>query len=315
LETWVYPKDRDTGITAFEGATRRALEFYTEHIGPYPYEKLASVQATGFDGGMELASAIFYGERAVRGREQSDLVAHEVAHQWFGDSVTERDWDDVWLSEGFATYFALLFTEHDRGRDAFVNGLKRSREQVFRAESRTPDLAVIHDNLVDTAKILNPLVYQKGGWTLHMLRSQLGSDTFWAGIRTYYQRYRDKNATTADFRDVMEETSGQDLDAFFHQWLTRAGSPSVEGSWQYNQKSQQIEIELRQTQPGKAYRLPVEIGLSAGGTPASRIEKLDMTSLKQCFKIPSDKLPTSVTLDPNCTVLMKAKFEPRQGVN
>jgi aminopeptidase N len=95
------------------------------------------VQATGFTGGTEYASAIFYGEKGVSSGRGP--VVHEIAHQWFGDSVTERDWDDVWLSEGFATYFALLFTEHDEGRDAFVDGLKRSRAQVLQLEQKLPD--------------------------------------------------------------------------------------------------------------------------------------------------------------------------------
>ena len=119
---------------------RRVLEFYSEHVGPYPYEKLANVQAAGLSGGIEHASAIFYGENNVSGRGVTGLVAHEVAHQWFGDSVTERDWDDVWLSEGFATYFALLFLEHDSGRDAFVAGPEAEPERSSsppRSEARS----------------------------------------------------------------------------------------------------------------------------------------------------------------------------------
>ena len=108
LETWVYHQDRDNGIATFETATREAVEFYNDHIGPYPYEKLADVEAAGLHGGTEHASAIFYGEASVTNQPATNLVLHEVAHQWFGDSVTEKDWDDVWLSEGFATYFALL---------------------------------------------------------------------------------------------------------------------------------------------------------------------------------------------------------------
>src|SRR5262249_30695679 len=150
----------------------------------------AGVQAAGVGGGMEHASAIFYGERAVSGRDVTRLVAHEVAHQWFGDAVTECDWDDVWLSEGFATYFALLFLEHDSGRDAFLAGLKQSRDSILRIEERNPLLAVIHDNLADLRRVVNGLVYQKGGWTLHMLRGRLGTDVFWAGIRAYYRQYR-----------------------------------------------------------------------------------------------------------------------------
>src|SRR5262249_22051448 len=152
------------------------------------------------------ASAIFYEERSVDRGEATDLVAHEVAHQWFGDAVTERDWDDVWLSEGFATYLTLLFTEHDRGRDAFLAGLRRSRDTVFAAERRGPGLAVIHDNLADMRRVLNPLVYQKGAWTLHMLRGLVGTEVFWAGLRSYYGRHRDGNASTDDFRRIMEET-------------------------------------------------------------------------------------------------------------
>jgi aminopeptidase N len=311
LEAWVYHQDRDSVIPALEGPARRVLEFFGEHIGPFPYEKLANVQATGLNGGTEHASVIFYGERSVLGRDVTGLVAHEIAHQWFGDSVTERDWDDIWLSEGFATYFTLLFTEHDQGRDAFVAGLKRSRDMIFSLEKRHAGLAVIHDNLSDMERVLNGLVYQKGGWTLHMLRHQIGTDTFWAGIRDYYKRNRDSNASTDDFRRVMEENSGQDLSWFFRQWLKRAASPELQGSWQYRDQDKRIEIELAQVQPGERYRLSLEIGISSEGSAQSRTEKVEMTEQRLHFEIAADKAPTSVILDPNCWVLMKSTFGPR----
>ena len=157
----------------------------------------------GMGGGMEAASAIFYGERTITGAAGVSLVAHETAHQWFGDSVTEKDWDDVWLSEGFATYFALLATEHYEGRDAFVAGLKRSRRGIFDAEKRLPGVAVVQDK--PWKGIPNQIVYQKGAWALHMLRGQIGTEKFRAGIREYYRRFRDGNASTADLENVMEE--------------------------------------------------------------------------------------------------------------
>src|SRR5262249_1555925 len=136
---------------AFEGPARQAVEFYSDHIGPYPYEKLANVEAAGLRGATEHASAIFYSEQFLTGRPAPGVVAHEIAHQWFGDSVTEKDWDDVWLSEGFATYFSLLYTEHYDGRDAFVRGLKQSRETVLRLEQHGEEkgqpLAIVPDNL------------------------------------------------------------------------------------------------------------------------------------------------------------------------
>jgi len=254
-------------------------------------------------GGMENASAIFYGERAVNGRPALALVAHEVAHQWFGDSVTEKDWDDVWLSEGFATYFQLLATEHYQGRDAFVAGLQRNRTIVFNVEKRLPGVAVVQDK--PWQGIPNNIVYQKGGWTLHMLRGQIGTEKFWAGIREYYRRYRDANASTADFRKVMEEVSGTDLGWFFQQWTGRAGSPSLEGGWKYDAAAHKIEIDLAQTQPGDAYRLPLEI--SIGG----KMEKIEMTRKQQGFEIAAEREPASVELDPDTWILMSAKFAKR----
>lgn len=310
LLTWTYPQDRAAGIVMFDDATREAMEFYIDHIGPYPYEKLADVEAAGMNGGMESATAIFYGERSVGNRPGRNLVAHEIAHQWFGDSVTEKDWDDVWLSEGFATYFALLCTEHYEGRDAFVEGLQRSRDGVFAAEKRNPGVAVVHQNLSDMSKVLNQIVYQKGAWTLHMLRGLIGTDRFWAGIRDYYRLYRDGNASTDDFRRVMEDAAGQELTWFFYQWL-RPGSPVVDGEWRFNAASKRIEIELAQTQPGDPYRLPVEIGISHGDKQDMQITKIELTKKQQKFEIPSDREPGSVVLDPATWTLMNARFEKR----
>ena len=147
LQTWVFPQDRDNGILTFEEPTRQAIEFFASHIGPYPYEKLADVQVAGMGGGMEHASAIFFGERSVTNRPAFGLVAHEISHQWFGDSVTEKDWDDAWLSEGFATYFASLAAEFYQGRDVFLTAMRRSRTNILGLEKRTPGVPVVHDNL------------------------------------------------------------------------------------------------------------------------------------------------------------------------
>jgi aminopeptidase N len=183
-----------------------------------------------------------------------------------------------------------------------VAGLKRSRDLVLKLEKESPGVAVIHDNLSDMKKVLNQIIYQKGGWTLHMLRGQIGAEKFWAGIRDYYRRYRDASASTEDFRKVMEEDSGADLGWFFKQWLNRPGSPVVEGGWRYNAETKRIEIELAQTQAGDAYRLPLEVGVEA------RIEKIEMTGKQQRFEIAADKEPGSVVLDPNTWVLMDAHF-------
>jgi aminopeptidase N len=304
LQTWVFPQDRDAGLTLFEDTSRRALQFFIANIGPYSYEKLANVQATGFGGGTEYASAIFYGEKSVSSGRGP--VVHEIAHQWFGDSVTERDWDDVWLSEGFATYFALLFIEHDEGRDAFVDGLKRSRAQIFQLEQKLPDSPVIHRNLADMTKVLNNLVYQKGGWTLHMLRQEVGTENFWAAIREYYRRYRNGNATTSELRAVFEQVSGKPLEWLFTQWLTRPGVPKIEGSWRYDAAKKAVEVTVTQSQPAAPYRVTVDVGIVAKTGALPRVEKVELTARTGTYTFPSETVPVAVSLDPNTTLLMEA---------
>ena len=311
LQTWTFHQDREAGIATFDVPTRQAMSFFSEHIGPYPYEKLANVEAAGVGGGMEHASAIFYGARAVTMEPATGLVTHEIAHQWFGNSVTESDWDDVWLSEGFATYLTLLSTEHYRGRDAFVAGLERSRERVWSGEENDPEETVVHDNLSDMGDVLSGLQYQKGAWILHMLRWEIGTEDFWTGIQEYYRRYRDSTASTADLVRLMEEISEEELSWFFDQWLHRTPSPALEGSWRYDSASGQVEIELVQTQPGDAYTLDLEIGIGEANAEDSRLEVIQMTEKQQQFQLAVEGAPQSVTLDPNTWALIRAEFVRR----
>ena len=158
IQTWVYKQDRDKGFYDFKIPTKHTLEFFSDYIGPFAYEKLANVQSNSVKGGMESATAIFYsdvsvtGDRSVRWR---NVIIHEVAHQWFGNCVTEYDWDDVWLSEGFATYFTLMFREHAYGREDFVMGLKEARNRVFNFYKNNKDVSIVHDNLKDMKNVLS----------------------------------------------------------------------------------------------------------------------------------------------------------------
>ncbi len=303
LQTWVPHQDLARGIAAFEEPSRKAIEFYSDHIGPYSYEKLANVSAAFGGGGTEHASAIFYGE-TVMDRNATSIVAHEIAHQWFGDAVTESDWDDAWLSEGFATYFTLLFTEHYDGRDAFVSGLQRARVTALAAEKRLNE-PVVHNNITDLKNVIPNLVYQKGAWVLHMLRGQVGTETFWAGIRAYYQQHRNGNASSDDLRRAMEEASGQDLRWFFDQWLHRNLAPALTGSWSYDAATKQVVIDLAQSQAGQPYRFPLEVGVvpDSAGAPM-KVTKIEMTQAKQRVVIPAASAPKDVVLDPNTWLLM-----------
>ncbi len=325
LQTWVFPQDRELGITTFEVPVRQAIEFFNSHIGPYTYEKLGNVQAAGMGGGMEHASAIFYGERSITDRPATGLVAHEIAHQWFGNAVTESDWDDAWLSEGFATYFTHLTREHYEGRDVFIAGLVRDKDRIAQTEERLPGATIVHDNLDDMSRVLSSLQSQKGGWVLHMLRGQIGTDNFWAGIRDYYATYRDSNASSAYLQRVMEEVSGQELSWFFDQWLHRAPTPVVEGRWSYDAAAQSVVIELTQAQDSEPYRLPFEVEITGDWEPdepedprdrrrgdiVPPLEHIEMTAASQRFEIPVKGRPDTVVLDPNTWVLMHVTFDQR----
>jgi aminopeptidase N len=246
-----------------------------------------------------------------RGAGPRGASSHEIAHQWFGDSVTEDEWDDVWLSEGFATYFAALNTEHFSGREAFVNTMTRGRIAAFRAE-RQFKKAVVHQNDKGTGPDLTQVQYQKGGWVLHVLRGQMGTENFWKGIQLYYKTYRDAHATSDDLRNAMESVSGQDLKWFFTQWLTRVDAPVLDGSWTYDPTAKKIVVQLAQTQPGQAYRMPIEIGVPADSAGAPmRIEKIEMTEKQQRFEIAAERAPANVSLDPNVWMLMEATFVKR----
>ncbi|MGI8673141.1 MAG: M1 family aminopeptidase, partial [Luteitalea sp.] len=297
--------DRDAGFHDFAVPTRDALAFYSEWIGPYAYEKLANVQSNSVSGGMESASAIFYSPGSVVGDRNTrwrNVVIHEIAHQWFGNAVTERDWNDVWLSEGFATYFTLLFVEHAYGRDEFVDSLRRSRQTVLDFYLKTPGYRVVHENLDDMSQVTTGMTYQKGAWVLHMLRQRLGDDRFRAGVRAYYQRFMNANATTADFREAMEQASGQDLAAFFDQWLYRGGVPRISGTWSWDPALRTVKVDLRQTQPGMPFHVSVEVAVQVPGAPV-RVERVDMTTGSAGVTFKADAEPAALVLDPNVRLL------------
>lgn len=313
IETWVFAEERDRGFYDFATPTRDVLAFYSEWIGPYSYEKLANVQSNSVSGGMEAASSIFYSQESVSGTRSlrwRNVVIHEIAHQWFGNAVTESDWDDVWLSEGFATYFTLLFIEHAYGRDEFAAGLTLSRDKIAGMTAKDPLDRVVHDRLSDMSKVTNGLTYEKGAWTLHMLRRRIGTEKFWEGIRLYYRAHQNQTASTDDFRAAMEAVSGQDLTAFFKQWLYRGGMPQLAVTWRYDAAGKRIALEVAQTQPGDPFAFPLDIAVT-GADGKTRIETVNVSTAAQNFALPADARPAAIALDPELHLLMTGTITAR----
>jgi aminopeptidase N len=309
---YVFPEQADY----LPGPFARAgdiVEFFSRTIAPFPYEKLAHLQSSTRYGGMENASAIFYADDVFRRHTVSTgLIAHETAHQWFGDAVTPRSWGHLWLSEGFASYFEKLWVEKSEGKVAFRTGMRDLRNEIVGAREviERPVIDTLQTSLMD---LLNTNSYQKGAWILHMLRSMLGDSTFFGGIKSYYAHHRHSNATSDDLCDDLENFSRSDLRWFFDQWLRRPGF--VEGivGWQYDGKTRSVTVEIDQALRFKPYRFPlkVEVQTANGGSQIVTVEVPAVKSFRVVLPIKVDLLPTRLLFDPSIELL--ATFQPRSA--
>ena len=307
IQTWVYHQDRDAGFYDFAVPTRQALEFFSNYVGPFAYEKLANIQSNSVRGGMEAASAILYGDDSVTGQRTPRwryVVVHELAHQWFGNSVTEASWNDVWLSEGFATYFSHLFFEHVDGHDVFVKNMMAARNRIFEFHAEHPGYRIVHDNLDDMSKVTTRQTYDKGAWILHMLKNEIGNENWWAGIRNYYRSYMNSHATTDDFRMEMEEVCGCDLKPFFDQWLYQGGNIVLDGEWHYDGSTKNVELVLSQMQADIfRFAVDVEIGIFSGDDPIPSIHDLSLAERTGRLRIPFTQKPKKIEIDPRTVLL------------
>ncbi|MDT0606709.1 M1 family metallopeptidase [Croceitalea rosinachiae] len=302
ISAWVYPENRLDGFSDY-GVATEVMKYFIDNIGPYSYAKLANMQAKTQWGGLENAGTIAYFENSVTGKNEVEgLIAHEIAHQWFGNSASENDWNHVWLSEGFATYFAILYQESVYEDEKRKEELALDRKQIIDYYLKNPS-PIVDPSIKDPLKVLSTNTYQKGGWVLHMLRHQLGDAIFWKGIRAYYKQYRNSNAMTDDFRKVMESVSGQDLKSFFQQWVFTKGYPEIKWDWAY--KKGKVVLNLEQTQDHHIFSFPLEIETKVKGE--STISTVQVNTKKRTFEIDVKSSPDKVILDPNLWLLFEEK--------
>ncbi len=306
VTTWVYPQNRFDGFIDFAVAPE-TLEFFDRFIGPYSYDKLAHVQSKTRWGGLENAGNIFYFEDVVNGKkEREGLIAHETAHQWFGNSVTEKDWHHVWLSEGFATYLTHVYLEHKYGEDRRRLEMQKDREDIVKNKI-SKSFSIIDSTIVKLEDLLSINTYQKAAWVLHMLRKKVGDESFWTGVRNYYTKYQNLNALTSDFQKEMELASGKKLDDFFKSWLYQPGNPVISGRWDYDAKAKVVNLTITQSQK-KLYeaKLEVLVELPGGEKPILITVDLNQSTIK--IPVKSPQKPAKVTLDPNANLLFEGKL-------
>lgn len=308
LTLWVFPEDADATRRMFARSVAM-MEYYADLLGPYPYSKLAQVQSTIRYAGMENASAIFYAETELQGPNVDEFpVAHEIAHQWWGNSVTPADWDDLWLSEGFATYFDALFYEHVEGPQALRRRLETGAERLVALHERRPG-AVVDPGVTDPQEKLTPVVYQKGAWVLHMLRHRLGDERFFRGMRAFYRRYAGGNATTAELRQLLEAETGDSLEAFFGQWLLRPGMPELRVTWHWEETTGQVVVEVEQVQDGEPYEAPLELALH--GPFGVERRRMTLRAPRHVARFALPKAPSAVEVDPDGWLLHRATVTAR----
>jgi len=264
VSAWVYPQDSAKGFYDYALAPS-ILKYFSSYIAPFPYQKLANVQSKTIFGGMENASAIFYAEESVTGdRKWEDVIAHEIAHQWFGDMASEKSFAHLWLSEGFATYLTHLYIGQKYGADSMRRRLHADRLKIIGFLNENPRPLV--DSTPNLMSLLNANSYEKGSWVLHMLRMEVGDSVFRKILQAYYHTYKGGNAETRDFMRVADSVyvaAGRVKDApaslvpFFEQWLYRPGVPRL----RFERSSANGYVTFKVFQEGPLYDFPLEVGI------------------------------------------------------
>ncbi len=304
VQHWVYPQLAANAAQDFI-ATVPMLEFFSSTFGEYPYvnEKYGHALFT-FGGAMEHPTVSSYGAGLIRGDNLYDwVVAHELAHQWFGDMVTLAGWPEIWLNEGFASYSEALWAEHLGGAPALRNWMLGVYDG--------PYCGTVYDPEGGGCQLFGNTVYDKGAWVLHMLRGVVGDADFFQGVRDYVTGFAYSNASTQELRAVMEAASGRDLAGFFDRWVYQSGEPVYQWGWSAasTPAGWVTYVHIDQTQPGAPFIMPIDLRIQSpsGGVTVT----VESTGASQDFALPPvASQPTGVLFDPDLWILKTSMAVP-----
>ncbi|HEY7270041.1 MAG TPA: M1 family aminopeptidase, partial [Dehalococcoidia bacterium] len=316
---YVPPGREEDGREAFK-LTPEMMRLFSEKTGVrYPYAKYAQVVVQDFIfGGMEnvsattMTDALLADARARGDQDYEYLVAHELAHQWFGDLLTCRDWSHGWLNEGFATFFELVWHEHHRGLDWYRMALQQEVDSYMREAGGSYRRAIVTNVYNAPMDLFDRHLYEKGGIVLNMLRRELGDDLYWKAIRRYVITQRSTNVTTPDLQRAIEAATGRNLDWFFDQWVYGAGHPDLKAEYAWDEANNTAKISLKQTQEGdnvaKVFRLPLTIDFTPDAGERQSF-KVEMNDREQAFYFPLVARPRMARIDPGMHVLKAIDFQ------
>jgi aminopeptidase N len=319
LEYYTYHGTEETARRAF-AKTPEMMRLFSQKLDyEYPYNRYAQTIVSSFIfGGMENITATTHADSEIlysptRGTQISteNLISHELAHSWFGNLVTCKDWSELWLNEGFATFMEAVFREQETGRDAYLEEM-RSNASLYLLEDlvryRRP---LVYDRYRSPIDLFDSTVYKKGAVVLHMLRETVGEQIFWKALHRYLDEHKFKPVETADLQRVFEETTGQRLDWFFNQWVYRAGFPELRVRSFYHAPTLKLTLEVTQTQSADAmtplvFRLPLDVELATQS--GARTERIEITERTQRFTFKLDGKPLMIRFDKGARILKKLDF-------
>lgn len=303
---YVVPKGSEHLIDDTFSDTPDMLSFFSDILGvKYPWSKYAQTAIANYSGAQENISATslnatYLTERRKGYRNYAGVGSHELAHQWFGDLVSPKEWGHLWLSEGFATFFRYLYMEHSRGSNDYTYQIK-DNEDFYLSESRLYRRPLVTNRYPSPSSMFDNHTYQKGAAVLHTLRRFMGDRNFFRGLRRYLLKYRHQPADTEDLRRAMTEATGIDLKPFFDQWIYKPGHPVLDYTWQWDAGSRQAVINVKQLQDTgdgtPVYELEMNIGVITDNRLVRRKIRLNLPEQK--FRIPLEKKPEAVILDPD----------------
>lgn len=317
LEFWTTHGELPQAANSFR-TTKHAMEFFERELGvAYPWAKYAQVVVQDFHwGGMENTSLTTLTERTLFSKETENLfdsqslVAHELAHQWFGDLVTCRDWSHIWLNEGFATYYDWLWQGSYDGQDQTRFALYNAAKGIFNNTNETR--GIVWRKFNDPGEMFNYLAYPKGAWVLHMLRSQLGPDLYRQCIQTYLQRFAYQSATSQDLQKVVEEISGRSFERFFDQWLNGVGVPVLDVNYEWSEATKLAKVSVKQTQKiteeAPLFQFPLVLRFSSD--QETLWKTVQVKEKQEDFFFPLKTVPKSVRVNADLSLLAKINFKP-----
>ena len=297
--------------------TADMLEFFEKEIGvPYPWNKYDQAVVSDFvAGGMEnttltiLTEGTLHTDATENIRSSQGLVAHELVHQWFGDYVTCKDWSHLWLNEGFAVYYEKLYDGHKNGRDSMLYALYRTSHGVLR--KRPEHKPIVTRTYHHAGEQFDYRAYQKGGWVLHMLRTELGEEMFRKCVRTYLERHALSSVVTEDFRSVIEELTGRSYDRFFDQWIYHGRHPDVKVNYEWSEKDKLAKVSVEQTHKVSdkvmLFHFRTKIRFVIDGRVHDRKIIVDSKQHDFYFRLPGK--PEIVRFDPDYGLLANVTFD------